>query len=761
MKHKLHAFAAALAVTIFCSSYSNAQTCGTKAPSQEWEKWFQSQVADYVQKHAASKSIVKYTIPIIVHILHNGETYGTFPNVDSNQIKSQISALNADYAGIGTNASNVPSQFANLKSNTGIQYCLAAIDHTGSGMVERGCDRINVNNFSWPNMANPTLNMVAFMNGTVIPVTIWPPDKYLNIWISDRPATLTINGFATYPSGSTLPGLFAGNYGSSSNDGIWIWTNAFGTIGSAQAPVNGGRTLTHQTGHWLGLRHIWGDGNCLSDYVGDTPPQKNMYTGCPNFPIGVDNCGTGQSPNGEMFMNFMDETNDACKYMFTHGQNLRMQTALNQAPLRFPLGSHGICTPLSSAPASSAVASFTAPSQACLGSPWMPFNTSSGHPNPSYLWSSNPGAQFSPNSNVPSPMITFGSPGTYTISLVATNSLSSSTYSMVISSNFTCNPQSLCLDSIRTIKKVDTLVTQAAPYNPSFINCQSGKTGHLVGTNCYKDREFAQYFHPSTYTSIPFPQVNSLLVLFDSAGTEVGNSAQMVYAKIYGGTSGFGPSGVMGTPVGVTMGALVTHTRTSSVSYVGKPGFVQGSRKIIAYRFDFTQPIIIASPGGGFFGAVELPNPNLSVVADSVSIYHNTKYNSSSDSSAWFMNPTGAWRTFRNARAAKIQLAIIPQITCSPIVGLKERTGLLGANVTLMPNPGSGLFTLVFSLAQPEKVISIRVFNSVGQAVIDEQLLNVGIDVLELDLRGRPEGIYFAEISNGTDKVLKKIVLMN
>jgi Pregnancy-associated plasma protein-A len=93
----------------------------------------------------------------------------------------------------------------------------------------------------------------------------------------------------------------------------------FGSTGSVVAPFNKGRTATHEVGHWLNLRHIWGDANCGNDLVSDTPTQQTSNFGCPSFPRVT--CGNG--PNGDMFMNYMDYVDDACMYMFSAGQKTR------------------------------------------------------------------------------------------------------------------------------------------------------------------------------------------------------------------------------------------------------------------------------------------------------------------------------------------------------------------------------------------------------------------------------------------------------
>jgi hypothetical protein len=111
-------------------------------------------------------------------------------------------------------------------------------------------------------------------------------------------------------------------------DGVVITTTAFGTIGNLNAANDLGRTATHEVGHWLNLRHIWGDEFCGDDFVDDTEPAEDSNSECPTFPHNDFNgCGTGE--NGEMYMNYMDYVDDACMNMFTAGQVDRMWAVLN------------------------------------------------------------------------------------------------------------------------------------------------------------------------------------------------------------------------------------------------------------------------------------------------------------------------------------------------------------------------------------------------------------------------------------------------
>ncbi len=757
MNKKLQLFCLTILSSIFfqCSLRAQSEACGTGAPSQQWDAWFNKLTDDYKQKMMAGKTTtVTHIIPVIVHVIYFNEALGTFPNIPGSQIISQIAVLNDDYAGVGLNSGNVPPYFAPLKANTGIKFCLTTKDQQDATMTSPGIERISTSANSWLSLSTPGLDVKAYMNSVIIPATIWDPNKYLNIWISDKPAGYASNGFATYPTGTGLTGLYGGNFGTSNNDGIWCWASAFGDAGSLTSPNDKGRTATHEIGHWLGLRHTWGDGNCLSDYCNDTPTSKQAHTGCLTS-TPPDLCGTNQSPNGEMVMNFMDGTDDACMYMFTNEQNMRMQVAMSQCTNRYLLGTHNKCVPLPiPASTSSAVASFKLGNNQCLNSPFYPYNTSSGYPYPVYAWSASPAAIFLPNSTIPNPGITVTNPGTYTISLASTNSLSSSTYSYVINVTASCSALSPCIDTLKAIKKIDTLQAYPAPYSILVPSCISGNSGNLTGTNCYKDREFAQYFGPATYTGTPFPQVNSVIVLFDSLGTH-GNPGTSISCKVYGGNVGYGPNGLLGTKV-ESLGSITSYTpKVLSIGYLGKPNFSPlTASKIIPFKYDFISPVII-NPSSGFFVAVESP---VNSFFDSIRIFSNTRYNSAIDSSAWFLSYNNTWRTFRSNRGYKVQLAMIPQITCSPIVGINEAKNDFTTNVMILPNPSNGLFNLVFTLSKQED-LSITIYNSMGQLVVASHLKNVSSNVINLDLSDKPDGIYFTEISNGQQKVVKKIVI--
>ena len=354
-------------ITLITSVFGqNNHICGTDMPSDQWETEFQRLIKQnnlFQQKRSST-----YTIPIIFHILHTGETVGTFPNIDSAQINSQITVLNEDFNGIGRNVNTYPINAftnwviaqglptSNIDSdgrvkigNLDIEFCLAQLDTSGNALTEQGIDRININSKGWtnPNTFTTQTSFKNYLDSVIKPQSIWDVTKYLNIWLSDKSVSLQNMGVSSAPPFTTLTGLPTNNT-SDSTDGIWCWAKAVGSFSLYPSGVYksnniAGRTLTHEIGHYLGLRHIWGDSPCANDYCDDTPTASASNTGNPSYPLNSGSCPLN-SPDGEMFMNFMDYTIDPYKYMFTVDQITRMQTALLNSPFRNQLGTHGICS---------------------------------------------------------------------------------------------------------------------------------------------------------------------------------------------------------------------------------------------------------------------------------------------------------------------------------------------------------------------------------------------------------------------------------
>ncbi len=250
------------------------------------------------------------TIPVVVHVIWNDP----IENVSDEQIYSQIEVLNADIRLLNADSLEANHPFWNFTADAQIEFCLATSDPNGNPTT--GITRTQTSVVSWEEENHDFIKSTA--NGGA---DNWNPIEYLNIYVVNLDGTTL--GFASFPDElESSPEL----------DGVVIRYEAFGTIGTAgmgDFVVNaGGRTGTHEVGHWLNLRHIWGDEDCGDDFVDDTEKAEEANYGCPDFPHkGFNKCGTDE--NGEMYMNYMDYVDDQCMNMFTFGQAQRMHAALN------------------------------------------------------------------------------------------------------------------------------------------------------------------------------------------------------------------------------------------------------------------------------------------------------------------------------------------------------------------------------------------------------------------------------------------------
>ena len=230
-------------------------------------------------------------IPVVVTVVYaNGQQ-----NISQAQIESQMTVLNEDFAGTNSDF-NPPSEFASVASgNTGISFVLQ-----------------NVRRYSNSRSSWGTNDAVKQAYPPVSPATT------LNMWVCNIGGSIL--GYAQFPGGS------------SSTDGVvmspqYFGSSDFGSNFFLSSPFDKGRTTTHEVGHYLNLRHIWGDGGCnVDDLVSDTPVMGGASSGCPNYPQ-----NTCTSAGNDMTMNYMDYTNDVCMYMFSAGQDARMWATLNSS----------------------------------------------------------------------------------------------------------------------------------------------------------------------------------------------------------------------------------------------------------------------------------------------------------------------------------------------------------------------------------------------------------------------------------------------
>jgi hypothetical protein len=252
-------------------------------------------------------------IPVVVHVVYKTAAQ----NISDAQVKSQIDVLTADFRKKNADVSSTPGAFSALATDARVVFELAKTDPSGNPTTGITRTATTVTSFTDDD---------AVKSAATGGANAWPADKYLNIWVC--PLSGGLLGYAQFPGGPAA------------TDGVVIRHSAFGTTGTAAAPFNLGRTATHEVGHWLNLRHIWGDdgtGCSGSDFVTDTPNQAGPNVGVPAFPHV--SCGNG--PNGDMFMNYMDYVDDAAMVMFSAGQVTRMQATLDG--LRSAIGAPTPC----------------------------------------------------------------------------------------------------------------------------------------------------------------------------------------------------------------------------------------------------------------------------------------------------------------------------------------------------------------------------------------------------------------------------------
>lgn len=308
-----------------CGTVSQNELLRAQFPSlsttAEFEKWMAQRIQKLKTLKQKQTSATKkkygtetYTIPIIFHIIHDGESIGATPNIDALYIDAQIEQLNLDFA-------NLSGSTYSVAADTEIQFCAAKIDPTGNCLTEPGINRLNRNDLG----INPPPYTYSYFDTSVKTISQWNPNDYLNVWVGD----LTGPGAAQLPEATYLQGIHNNN-GVAITDGLSI---RYSTIGSVTVPfpvssaLNKGRTMTHEMGHFLGLHHIWGefDFSCSQDdFCADTPQQFTQSAGCA---VGNDSCPF--LPGLDMVENYMDYSNDDCMNTFTADQRDRMLVVMD------------------------------------------------------------------------------------------------------------------------------------------------------------------------------------------------------------------------------------------------------------------------------------------------------------------------------------------------------------------------------------------------------------------------------------------------
>ncbi len=309
-----------------------------RANNAAFETWLAPKIAEAKAQRAAAghnSPAVVINIPVVVHVIHNGDAVGVGENIADARVISQITVLNQDFRRMtGTPGFNSNPAGADVE----IQFCLAQTNPDGGPTT--GINRVNLGVAQWATSAQ--------VEGTLKPSTQWDPTRYFNIWVCQFSNNMSselygVLGYAQFPSNSNLPGLNV-NGGNANTDGVIIDYRCFGSktlanVGTYMADYDKGRTATHEIGHCFGLRHIWGDSDVCSedDFCNDTPQAATEHYGCET---GSNTCA---SAGNDMVENYMDYSDDSCMNIFTQNQKERMLAVMQFSPRRASLATSTAC----------------------------------------------------------------------------------------------------------------------------------------------------------------------------------------------------------------------------------------------------------------------------------------------------------------------------------------------------------------------------------------------------------------------------------
>lgn len=383
-------------------------------PSEEvYERHFQQAMAESYSK-AQSREILR--IPVVVHIIHNGEAVGSGANIPLDHVLSQMQVLQEDFRKLpGTPGDNDNP----VSIDSEIEFCLAYLDPDGKVLEELGVDRVDATQMNFT--SGPYSS--SYIDQVIKPQTSWDPTRYMNVWVVDGISGGgggQIAGYAFRPAAvGGIPGLPITGV-PPSIDGFVVDRDFFGRQGSSD-----GRTATHEIGHWLGLNHLAGPHNAGSsnlscdtdDFCDDTPNTESSLGGC----NGRTTCGTEDATD-----NYMIGFVANCRNAFTTCQVERMRAVLLNSSQRLPLLSSAVCDRPTTPPS----AAFTVgETQTCDGRVEF-FDESTDIPT-QWFWLFGDG-QTSEERN---PVVQYQAGGTYSVTLIASNEKGASSTIMQIEVN--------------------------------------------------------------------------------------------------------------------------------------------------------------------------------------------------------------------------------------------------------------------------------------------------------------------------------------
>jgi PKD repeat protein len=655
-----------------------------KSPEQ-FEEWI-SQVMKNNQNNSSTQKATR-NIPIVVHVIHNGDALGTGENISDAQVMSQVDVINKDFSATNSDFGNTPAAFTSVATNMDIQFCLATEDPSGNPTT--GINRVNYGTASFGQSAAESMKAA----------TQWDPTRYFNIWVVRFGGDLNgVLGYAQFP-----------NSGAANTDGVIIGFNFFGTTGAVSAPYNKGRTATHEIGHCFGLYHIWGDdgGACggQGDLVADTPDQADENYGCPNFAT-----NTSCSNSGDMSMNYMDYSDDACMYMFTNGQKARVDAVLASAPRRASLLTSTVCG------AAAITANFTGTPTVINEGGSVTFTDNSQSPDNlnSWVWSFPGGTPNSFNGQTP-PAITYATAGQYSVTLTVgddnagSDATTKTNYILV-------NPAGTAIcDSTVADWDWNTEGFGGSYWTQDAAACNLPLEGYVAGNNCYDDNGWASKLSsPGAGKEL----VEVRYVFVQSTGTGTGN------LKIWDA------DGAGGSPNTVLASAPITTGQFSANlnQFISLP-------ITPAIDLDLTSPSF-------FIGYDHDVTP-----LDGDTIVMGLAAGTSGNN-VW-ANEVGGWLDL--AAYGTDSKGTVVAIVCDKTTGVQSHTSEL-SSIVAYPNPTTGIVEVML----PANNANVAVFNMIGEEVANSSTTS---NMLKIDLSTQPNGVYFIKVTSNGEVTTKKILL--
>lgn len=709
MKRSLLAYSIALS---FIFTAAKAQddapphrTCGTmehyermklEDPGfEERRQKIEEQIQQYANSTAASQRAV-ITIPVVFHVVYETNA----ENISDERLLEQLQVLNYDYRKMNFDRSKVPSHWQSIAADTEIQFCLAMRDPNGNPTTGITRTSTTVASFSDDDDVK-----FASRGGH----DVWDRSKYLNIWVCDLGSWLL--GYAQFPGGSSL------------TDGVVLNYRYTGITG-ATTPFNKGRTATHEVGHWLSLLHIWGDdgSSCSgSDLVGDTPNQADESSGCPSG--ARVSCSNGTF--GDMWMNYMDYTNDGCMYIFTEGQKTRMRAVVTTGSRASLAASNG-CTPVSTPVVDAGISLITSPAGALCG-PTVPkvtltnFGTSTlTSVEIHYRRDYNAGTVYNWTGSL--------APGASTVvTLPTTLTLAAGSYSYTA---YTMLPNGIADENAGNDHSMN-----------NFTVVSGGTTANL-------SEGFENLDVPPAGWAIINPDNNVTWARTTSA-KGFGNSTASLVMDNYSGT------------VDITGERDELRSPSYSLIWVKSPATLNFNVAYAQYNTTSTDSLIVLAStncgstwtrifaSGGSSLATASPTTAVFVPTSSEWAAKSININS-------YIGQQNVMFSFMSVSGYGNMLYIDDINISHPAVGIDDRSE--AASLEINPNPSGGKFSVALALTETSD-IKIRIMNTLGETITEKQVSSTPGGSFEFDLSDNANGIYFVEVTSGSGVLTRRIVV--